>query len=85
METARAQSIHVLAFTSHNELLLCESEGTFSPSEWENVLQVGESICCQDTVSGDDTPMKDGYDAKSVGSFMRSVLQLKAAEEAYHR
>ena len=34
-ELEAAQSVHVLAFTSNDELLLAESEGDFTVKEWD--------------------------------------------------
>jgi exosome complex component RRP46 len=42
-----ARSIHVLAFTSQDELLLAESEGDFTVKEWDDVYDTAKKICCQ--------------------------------------
>ncbi|KAF6221305.1 hypothetical protein HO133_002160 [Letharia lupina] len=40
-----ASSIHVLAFSSHGELLVVESEGDFTMDTWEEVYQKAKLIC----------------------------------------
>ena len=46
LEEARdATSTHVLAFSSQGELLVAESEGEFSLSTWEKVLEAGARRC----------------------------------------
>ncbi|KAF5023607.1 hypothetical protein F66182_4365 [Fusarium sp. NRRL 66182] len=79
-----AKSVHVLAFTSHDELLLSESEGAFSPDEWAKVLQLGQRICCEHQQSGFDTAMSgNNLESKSMRQFIRSVMEAKVAEDLY--
>ncbi|KAF4979014.1 hypothetical protein FZEAL_4689 [Fusarium zealandicum] len=84
VEADRAKSVHVLGFTSQDELLLSESEGSFSPDEWTKVLQLGQRICCEHQQPGFDTAMS-GNDAESKGmrQFIRSVMEAKVAEDLY--
>lgn len=44
-EVDRALSVHVLAFTSHDELLLAESEGDFTVHDWDRVHAAAKRIC----------------------------------------
>ncbi|RKF60683.1 Exosome complex component RRP46 [Erysiphe neolycopersici] len=47
-----ADSIHVLAFTSHGDLVLAESEGIFSMSDWNQIFELGKELCCKVESSG---------------------------------
>ena len=44
----QAVSIHVLAYTSHGELVVVESEGAFDIDTWEAVAETGKRMCCGD-------------------------------------
>lgn len=86
VEATRAKSVHALSFTSDDDLLLVESEGSFSPDEWAKVLEAGEQVCCRTSRDpGGDEMMKDGSDgafqSASVRDFIRSVVEGKMAED----
>ncbi|KAK1241595.1 hypothetical protein MKX08_001569 [Trichoderma sp. CBMAI-0020] len=85
-EIDQARSVHVLGFTADRDLLLAESEGSFSADEWAMVLQTAEKVCCRGQEAGDDAEM-GGYGAESenVQQFMRSVLEAKAAQGLHWR
>ncbi|KAH6608763.1 hypothetical protein Trco_002109 [Trichoderma cornu-damae] len=85
-EIDQARSVHVLGFTADRDLLLAESEGSFSEGEWAVVLQTAEKVCCRSQEAEDDAEM-GGYGAESqnVQQFMRSVLEAKAAEGFHWR
>ncbi|KAI2629780.1 hypothetical protein GGR54DRAFT_278854 [Hypoxylon sp. NC1633] len=78
-----SQSFHVFSFTSRNEAILLESEGDFTPKEWEDLYSVAENQCCQHaTASDEDTFMGDdslaGVDLKH---FTRSTVEAKIASD----
>ncbi|KAI2629039.1 hypothetical protein GGS21DRAFT_235570 [Xylaria nigripes] len=80
----QAQSFHVLAFTSYNELILAESEGTFTMKDWDDVYSTCYSQCCTTTNIDDaDTPMDGGIPATDMGRFIRSVVEQKTASDLY--
>ncbi|KAJ4207757.1 exosome non-catalytic core subunit rrp46 [Fusarium falciforme] len=84
VEVDHAKSVHALGFTSHDELLLAESEGSFSPDEWAKVLQLGQRICCEHQQPGFDTSMTgNNLESKSMTQFIRSVMEAKVAEDLY--
>ncbi|UKZ79491.1 hypothetical protein TrVFT333_007246 [Trichoderma virens FT-333] len=85
-EIDQARSVHVLGFTANRDLLLAESEGSFSAEEWDTVLQTAEKVCCCSQEAENDAEM-GGYGAESenVQQFMRSVLEAKAAEGLHWR
>ncbi|KAK4156873.1 exosome complex component RRP46 [Chaetomidium leptoderma] len=75
-----AQSVHVFAFTSRDELLLAESEGDFTVEEWDDVCETAKKVCCH------SAPAKEGMamvlDDEDVGGpdmrqFLRSTMKSK--------
>lgn len=83
-EADKARSIHVLGFTSDDELLLAESAGSFTAEEWDKILQTGQRICCQDHGSGLDTAMSgDRLESQSIKAFVRSVMETKTSADLY--
>lgn len=74
----KSRSIHVLAFTSHEELLLAESEGDFSMSEWDEVYQTARSICCTPARQEIDMVLDDNQNAgPDLRRFVRSAAEAK--------
>ncbi|CAM1507061.1 Fc.00g067020.m01.CDS01 [Cosmosporella sp. VM-42] len=84
VDADRAKSLHALSFTSQDELLFAESEGSFSVDEWTKILELGQRICCQQPQSGVDTTMA-GSSIESIGmkNFIRSVMETKVAADVY--
>ncbi|KAK3382302.1 hypothetical protein B0T24DRAFT_6899 [Lasiosphaeria ovina] len=83
----QAQSVHVLAFTSHDELLLAESEGDFTVKEWDGVYEAALKICCRptSTKAGIDVMLDDSEDAagSDMRQFLRSTVEAKVAADLY--
>ncbi len=84
-EIEKSLSFHVFAFTSHDELILAESEGNFSMKEWESLYSTAYRQCCPpDTAIGSDVNMdeesRNGADLKR---FTRSTLEAKVASDLY--
>jgi exosome complex component RRP46 len=80
LEADRAKSLHVVGFTSGEDLLLSESEGEFTPEEWAKILETGERICCQP--AGEDTAMEGGEtEGTNIQDFIRSVMETKIAKD----
>lgn len=46
-QLATASSAHVLAFSSHGDLLLNESQGAFTIDEWDAVYELAQRACCK--------------------------------------
>ncbi|KAJ6789612.1 hypothetical protein PWT90_07326 [Aphanocladium album] len=78
-----AKSLHVLGYTSDDELLLAESQGAFTVEEWETVLKTGQEVCCQAAEQGlEDTAMTgSGFESASIRAFVRSVMETKIAAD----
>jgi exosome complex component RRP46 len=81
-----AQSAHVLAFTSHDELLLAESEGDFTVKEWDDVYETAKSVCCHSAAAKEGMEMV--LDDESTGGpdmrqFIRSAMESKVAADLH--
>ncbi|KAI0003995.1 hypothetical protein F4779DRAFT_80738 [Xylariaceae sp. FL0662B] len=84
-EIELSQSFHVFSFTSHDELILAESEGSFSLEEWDDAFAVGYRQCCGlDTRNDGDTFMDDGGPAfTNLKYFTRSTMEEKIASDLH--
>ncbi|KAK0618475.1 hypothetical protein B0T17DRAFT_592246 [Bombardia bombarda] len=85
-EIEAAQSVHVLAFTSHDELLLAESEGDFSVKEWDDVYETAKKICCQpesQKAGIEMVPDDDNARGPDMRQFLRSTLEEKVAADLH--
>lgn len=79
----QSQSFHTLAFTSRNELILAESEGSFTMKEWDDVYTTARSQCCT-TAEDADTPMNEGSTDNAVPKhFIRSTVEQKTTSDLY--
>ena len=87
-------SIHVLAFSSHGDLLVAESEGEFDPDVWEEVHDGAKKFCCssrgrsshgegEEEMDIDDAKKEEGLEDKlrdAVGTHVRRELGWKEGE-----
>jgi exosome complex component RRP46 len=86
VQSQSADSIHVLAFTSHGDLLVAESEGNFTIGDWDEVYEAGRAICCEDSKQADEHEMQDeGLVEKAGGmqTFIKSTLQAKITADLH--
>lgn len=87
IECQDAASVHVLAFTSHGELLVAESEGSFDMDEWEEIYDHAKGLCCKGHGSTEDDIMhEDGLEndaAPSLMMFVKSAVQEKVATDLH--
>ncbi len=76
-----ADSVHVLAFTSHGDLLVAESEGSFTLEDWDVVYEAGKEICCDSSKTSEDEDMdeKDG----GMMMFVKSSLEDKVKNDLH--
>lgn len=86
-QVEQARSVHAFAFTSHEELLLAESEGDFTMREWDEVYAAAKLVCCKpspndndeiDMVLGEDQHM--GPDLRR---FVRAAAEAKVAADLH--
>lgn len=80
-----SQSFHVFAFTSHDELILVESEGSFTTKEWDDVFADAQRQCCSSSIAADgDTLMGDSSPAGTdLKHFTRSTLEEKIISDLH--
>lgn len=78
-----SKSFHVFAFTSHNDLLLAESEGSFTLSEWEELHRQAQAQCCplenDVDVDMDDSRVRNA----DLKNFVRTSIQEKISEDLH--
>lgn len=84
-QTGQARSVHVFAFTSHEELLLAESEGDFTMDEWDHVYATARSICCKpapnqeiDMILGEDQ-----HTGPDLRHFVRGAAEVKVTADLH--
>ncbi|KAI8965999.1 hypothetical protein F5Y11DRAFT_343991 [Daldinia sp. FL1419] len=84
-EIETSQSFHVFSFTSHDELILAESEGSFTMKEWDDAFALAQRQCCAPTTTGDgDTLMDDGsLPGVNMKQFTRSTLEEKITSDLH--
>lgn len=81
-----ANSIHVLAFTSHGNLLVNESEGAFSFEDWNSVYDHAQILCCGSGLSVDEDAMQDEDSARPAGDaaqLLKSAMKQKVEDDLY--
>ncbi|KAI1764793.1 hypothetical protein GGR53DRAFT_466038 [Hypoxylon sp. FL1150] len=79
-----SQSFHVFAFTSHDELILVESEGGFTTKEWDDVFAVAQRQCCSSVAADGDTFMDgDSVAGTDLRQFTRSTLEEKIVSDLH--
>lgn len=84
-DIGEATSLHALAFTSHDELLLSESEGDFTVKEWDDVYERAQQICCRTSSKKADIDMvlDDDASGPDMRHFLRSALESKVSSDLY--
>ncbi|GKT48381.1 exosome complex component RRP46 [Colletotrichum spaethianum] len=80
LEADQATSLHVLSFTSQDDLLLAESEGAFTMTEWDKVVGTGQKVCGQHREAELGSAInEDGQDSVDMRRFIRTVMEARAA------
>lgn len=81
-----ADSVHVLAFTSQEDLLVAESEGTFTLEEWNEVHDTAKALCCHESAAAGGYLMQDEGEEENEASlmtFVKSTLEDKVAKDLH--
>ena len=81
-----AHSVHVLSFTSHGQLLVAESEGSFTVEDWDEIYQIGKELCSDSLeISKDNMLQADGMEENTGGMmmFVKSTLVEKVAADLH--
>lgn len=76
-----AESIHVFAFTSTAQLLLSESEGTFTMQEWEETYDRAKSICCAQPGQGDRMQVEGERQDTNMKQWLHSAIEGQAQQD----
>lgn len=77
-EVETATSVHVLAFSSHGDLLVVESEGQFDMVIWEKVAEAAKQVCQGNSRNDGDVSMEPEQES-TMGSFLKDVIGKKVA------
>ena len=82
-----AKSVHAFAFTSHDELLLAESEGDFTMQDWETAHAAAQDICCRPAQKPEpDMDVDEGQGGgPDMRRFIRSTMEAKVASDLHWR
>lgn len=84
-EIKLASSIHVLAFSSHGDLLVVESEGDFTIDKWEEVHKKAKSICHEEagdeSESGSEDVSMSSDDSSKIENVLKEAVERKIAKE----
>lgn len=81
-EVHLASSIHVIAYSSQGDLLVIESEGSFSIDILEQVVETASQVCrgqMSESSNNVDVHMEEG--AMSLEDSMKMLVQTKIAKE----
>lgn len=81
-----AESVHVLAFSSHGDLLVVESEGEFDIDIWEAVVHKAKQICRGDKNDDDDNDEDqnmniDSEERRTLEDTLRDTIREKVVRE----
>ena len=85
LEFLGANSVHVLAFTSHGQLLVEESEGSFTLEDWNEIYEVAKGLCCDGLETEDNVMQGDGLERGTGGMmmFIKSTLEEKVSVDLH--
>ncbi|KAK0119214.1 exosome non-catalytic core subunit rrp46 [Cadophora gregata] len=84
VESQAANSVHVMAFTSHGDLLVAESEGDFTLKDWEAAHDAAKAICYDDpNISGVMADEGMGEKNESLKMFVKSTLEDKIENDLH--
>lgn len=77
------RSAHVFAFSGNGSLLLNESDGTFSLQEWDEALELAETVCCKEEggVGLGEGMDVDGKEGENLDAWLRDVISDKVTRE----
>ncbi|KAL1297216.1 hypothetical protein AAFC00_004782 [Neodothiora populina] len=76
-QLTQAASTHTLAFSSHGELIMEESEGSFDMATWHSVYDEAEKACCKP----DDSDMQEDRKQVDMQTFVERVIEANVEAE----
>ena len=77
-EIGMATSLHVLTYSSKDEILLVESEGRFSMDVWDDIEDKAKIIC----LGNADAMVDEQEEQKSLQEGLKSAVEKKVRENA---
>lgn len=73
----------MLAFSSHGDLLVAESEGTFTMDDWEAVYKAAKVMCCDDSEGQVMQDQELDHNIGGMDMFVKSALQAKVTADLH--
>lgn len=73
----QAASTHVLAFSSHGDLILDESEGSFNIDLWDTVFEEAKRACC----NAEEGDMDEDRQEPTIQTFVERVVDAKVDKD----
>ena len=83
LDIANAKSTHVVAFTLQDDLLVAESEGSFSLEDWDEVVDTARRVCCEPNRAGTAMVVDDDPEPAKMRRFIRNVMAAKVATDLH--
>ena len=81
-QIAAATSLHVLSFSSHGDLLVVESEGSFSIEVWDQVFRKAHQICRGiNSDGGNEDVDMDAEQEQSLEDILRKTMHDKTTQD----
>lgn len=77
----KAASVHVFAFSSQQDLLVSESEGSFDLGVWERAFEEGKRICLGDESGEDGIDTMDTGNMRGLDGVLRDVVGGKVTKD----
>ena len=77
------RSVHVFAYSGEGDLILNESDGSFSYDEWEEAAELAEEVCCKEDGGVDlgEGMQVDGREGQNLENWLRTVIRNKVQHE----
>lgn len=82
-EIELSKSLHVFVYTSHDDLVLSESEGEFTFEEWSRAFEAAKQQCCVQSQSEDVDMDNDARDGADLKHFTRSTMKAQIASDLH--
>jgi exosome complex component RRP46 len=82
-EIELSKSLHVFAYTSHDDFVLSESEGEFTFEEWSRAFEAAKQQCCVQSQSEDVDMDNDARAGADLKHFTRSTMKAQIASDLH--
>lgn len=83
-EIGAAASLHVLGFSSNGDMIIAESEGSFSIDIWEHVFEIA-NIACKGDAASDNVPDASRFQNRTnlEGKLRATILEREQQEHRW--